>query len=86
MVVNSGGQQRQQGGGVAAAAVVPSPTSGRPGVVRTREAGWDRWREQLSAAGDVLAHAEVSQQQEPWVLTGCLPSWLPSNCLWPTHL
>lgn len=40
MMVNSGGQQRRQwhDGGVAAA-VVPSPTSGRPGVVRRARAG-----------------------------------------------
>lgn len=37
--------------------------SSRVGRTRAREAGWDRWREQLSAGGDVLAHAEVSQQQ-----------------------
>jgi len=45
----------------------PRLRRGDPGwLERAREAGWDRWREQLSAAGDVSAHAEVSQQQEPW--------------------
>lgn len=58
----------------------------RVGRTRAREAGWDRWREQLSAGGDVLAHAEVSPSSRAVVLTGRLPGRLPSNCLWPTHL
>lgn len=36
-----------------------------------------RWRFS-SCRGEPAARAVV--------LTGCLPRWLPSNCLWPTHL